>query len=96
MAIFKVSRRTIYNWLDAWDAHGLPGLYNRPGRGRKATFTPAQQAQIRLWAQAHPKQLKQVLDQVKEQWGIKVSIKTIKRVLKALRMSWHRFRKVEI
>ncbi len=31
MAIFKVSRNTIYNWLNNWEANGLVGLYNREG-----------------------------------------------------------------
>ena len=61
ITIFKVSRKTLYNWLEAWDKRGFPGLYNRPGRGRKGTFTSDQKEQIRNWAQAHPKQLKQVL-----------------------------------
>ncbi len=31
IAIFKVSRNTIYNWLNNWDSSGLVGLYNREG-----------------------------------------------------------------
>ncbi len=91
--IFQVSRKTLYNWFNAWEDQGLVGLYDQPGRGRKATFTPEQQEQIRQWAQQHPQQLKQVLQKVKEQWDIEVSAKTIKRVLKAMRMSWHRLRR---
>ena len=93
MTVFQVSRKTLYKWLKAWNMRGFPGLYRRPGQGRKATFTAAQQAQIRQWAQAHPKQLKQVLNKIDEQWGVSVSLKTLKRVLKALRLSWHRFRR---
>jgi len=92
--VFQVSRKTLYKWLEAWNVRGFPGLYRRPGQGRKATFTAEQQAQIRRWTQEHPKQLKQVLNKIREQWGVTVSIKTIKRVLKALRLSWHRFRRV--
>lgn len=91
--IFQVSRKTLYNWFNAWEDRGLVGLYNQPGRGRKATFTLEQQQQIRLWVQQHPQQLKQVLQKVKAEWNISVSSKTIKRLLKALKMSWHRFRR---
>lgn len=35
MEILKVSRNTIYNWLNNWDNHGVVGLYNRSGQGRK-------------------------------------------------------------
>ncbi|MGH2415213.1 MAG: IS630 family transposase [Microcystaceae cyanobacterium] len=91
--IFQVSRKTLYNWFNAWEDRGLVGLYNQPGRGRKATFTPEQQQQIRAWAQQHPQQLKQVLQKVQEQWDICVSRKTLQRVLKAMQMSWHRLRR---
>ncbi|MGB7414039.1 MAG: IS630 family transposase [Thermosynechococcaceae cyanobacterium] len=92
--IFQVTRKTLYNWFEAWDTLGLVGLYNRPGRGRKPTFTPEQKDQIQQWVQAHPRQLKSVLSKIKEQWGITVSPQTIKRIIKSMHMSWHRFRRV--
>lgn len=94
MEIFLVSRKTIYNWLNAWETQGVVGLYNRSGRGRKPTFNREQIEQIRAWTQQYPRQLKQVVHKVQQQWDITVSTKTIKRVLKALRMSWHRYRRV--
>ena len=39
-----------------------------------------------------PKQLKHVVQKIKETWGIKISTKTIKRILKKFNMSWHRMR----
>lgn len=92
--IFGVSRKTLYNWFNSWEAQGFVGLYNRPGRGRKGTFNSEQIEQIRNWTQQHPRQLKQVVGKVQEEWGISISAKTIKRVLKTVRMSWHRFRRV--
>jgi hypothetical protein len=32
----------VYGWLDRYLAYGLCGLYIRPGRGRKAAFSPPQ------------------------------------------------------
>ena len=94
MEIFSVSRKTLYNWLNNWEAQGIVGLYNRPGRGRKSTFNGEQSEQIRAWVKQQPRQLKQVVQKIKEEWGITTSTQTIKRVLKAVRMSWHRFRRV--
>lgn len=94
MQIFSVSRKTLYNWFSNWEAQGVLGLYNQPGRGRKSTFNSEQMEQIRLWVQHSPRQLKQVVQKVQEEWGISVSTKTIKRVLKAMRLSWHRLRRV--
>ncbi len=86
MEIFLVSRKTLYNWFDSWEAQGVVGLYNRPGRGRKATFSPEQIEQIRVWVQQSPRQLKQVVQKVQENWDISISTKTIQRVLKAMGM----------
>ena len=67
MDICGVSRKTIYNWFNSWETSGLVGLYNRPGRGRKATFSLEQRQQIRDWAQQSPRQLKQVMEKVEVQ-----------------------------
>lgn len=90
---FQVSRKTIYNWINAWSASRLLGLYNQPGRGRKTTFTPDQKEQIKQWALDSPKNLKQVLAQIKKEWGITVSIDTVKRILKAGFMTWRRLKR---
>ena len=93
MDIFRVSRKTIHNWFVAWETQKLVGLYDRPGRGRKATFSADQREQIRQWVKQHPKQLQPVLDQIETQWKIRVSKDTLKRVLKGLAMSWRRMRR---
>jgi transposase len=93
LEIFPVSRKTLYNWFESWDSDSVVGLYNRPGRGRKATFDSEQRNQIQAWVKAHPRQLKTVLEKIKAEWDITVSTQTVKRVLKALKMSWHRFRR---
>jgi transposase len=93
MKIFQVSYKTIYNWFDRWESEGMVGLYNKPGRGSKPTFNSPQKEKIREWALQEPRQLKQVVQKVKEEWGIEISTKTIKRILKALSMTWHRMRR---
>jgi transposase len=93
MTIFQVSYKTIYNWFNRWELEGMVGLYNKPGRGCKPTFNAVQKERIREWAQQQPRQLKQVAQKIKEEWGITISTKTIKRILKTLLMSWHRMRR---
>ena len=82
MKIFKVSYKTMYNWLNRWEYEGMVGLYNKPGRGRKETFNYAQSAQIRDWVKLQPKQLKQVVQKIKKEWSINISTATIKRIIK--------------
>ncbi len=94
MEIFKVSRNTIYNWLNNWESLGLVGLYNREGRGRKKIFEKNQQKTIKDWAKETPKNLGIVQDKIAQEWGIKTSKDTIKRVLKCLVMKGQRIRKL--
>lgn len=93
MNIFRISYKTLYNWFNRWELEGMIGLYNKPGRGAKALFNSSQKAQIKEWAKQEPRQLKKVSQKVQEAWGISASIKTIQRILKMLKMSWHRMRK---
>ncbi|BDA75856.1 hypothetical protein CAL7716_100220 (plasmid) [Calothrix sp. PCC 7716] len=65
----------------------MVGLYNKPGRGSKRTFTYEQEEIIIEWVNQEPRQLKKVLQKVKEEWGIEVSTKTIKRIIKDFYMS---------
>jgi transposase len=91
--IFQVSRRTIYNWMNDWEDDRLLGLYNRTGRGRKPIFNELQELQIKEWVKSSPKNLKKVLSQIEELWGITVSKDTIKRILKNFELTWRRFKR---
>ena len=93
MNIFRISYKTLYNWFNRWKLEAIIGLYNKPGRGAKALFNSLQKAQIKEWAKQEPRQLKNVSQKVQEARGISPSIKTIQRILKMLKMSWHRMRK---
>ena len=78
MKIFKISYQTIYNWINRWESSGIVGLYNKPGRGKKRIFSPEQESKIRECALQKPKQLKKVLQKVKEEWEIEVNMKQLK------------------
>ena len=39
--MIATTRRTIYNWHDAWLAEGIEGLARKPGSGRRPKATPA-------------------------------------------------------
>ncbi len=75
--IFKVSRNTIYNWLNNWESLGLVGLYNREGRGRKKLFNPFQQEMIKAWVKETPKKLTIVQEKIQKEWDIVASKDTI-------------------
>ena len=77
MEIFRVSRNTIYNWLNNWESLGLVGLYNREGRGRKKLFKPLQQEMIKVWVKETPKNLRIVQEKIQKEWDIVASKDTI-------------------
>jgi transposase len=87
MEIFNISYKTVYNWLNRWESDGVIGLYNKPGRGRKRKVNSQQEEQIRGWTREEPRQLKKVVQKVKENWKIDISTDIIKRILKSLSMS---------
>ena len=84
--IFGVSRKTIYNWFTRWEDEGLLGLYNNKGRGRKAKFTPSQKEKIKQWVKEEPKSLNKVLQRIEHKWNIQASKKTIKRIIKKVKL----------
>jgi len=92
--IFLISEKTLYNWFNAWNARGFAGLYDRPGRGRNPKLKDTQKAQVQEWAKASPRNLKPVLEKIKASWDITISPDTLKRILKTLKMTWRRMRRV--
>jgi transposase len=93
MTVFRVSRKTLHNWLTSWEEEKLVGLYDRAGRGRKPKLKEEQKEQIREWVKAEPKNLKKILGQVEKEWNISISKDTVKRVLKEFAMRWKRLKR---
>lgn len=91
--IFHVDRITIYHWFNAWEQRGLPGLYDRKGKGRLPLFNADQKDQIRQWITMFPKNLSKIRALIQEEFALDVSKQTIKRVLKAFQFRWKRIRK---
>lgn len=92
-SIFKVSRLTVTNWFNDWDKFALVGLYDRQGRGRKPKLDIDRQQQVKDWVKANPKNLNLVQNKIEEEWNIRVSKDTIRRILFLLNMTWRRIRK---
>lgn len=51
-----LSRMRVYDWINRFNADGLPGLEEREGRGRKEAYTPAQRRRIVETVCRKPKQ----------------------------------------
>lgn len=91
--IFGKTPKTIYTWLNLWEAYRFAGLYDMKGRGRNPKLNVSQQAQVKQWAREFPKNLKKSVALVKDKFGVSVSQRTVMRILRAFGFSWRRIRK---
>lgn len=92
-SIFRVNRKTIYNWLTRWEDQQIKGIYNQKGRGRKPKLNQSQKQQVKEWVKSAPKSLKKVQLKRDKEWRINVSKETIKRTIKKLEMKWKRMKR---
>jgi len=88
--IFGKTERTIYTWLSQWESQHFAGLYDEKGRGRKPKLNDDQRQQIKKWSKEFPKNLRKVVALVRETYGVSVSKRTIKRILRSINFSWRR------
>lgn len=91
--LFDLDRDTVSLTLDAWEADGLAGLYDKPKSGRKAIFDSKQQQLIVETIEDSPSQLKGVVPVIEAETGKSASIDTIKRIAKNKGLKWKRVKK---
>jgi transposase len=91
--IFQVDRITIYNWFDHWESRRFAGLYDRAGKGRPPLFNQDQKEQIRDWIKQYPKNLNKSMALIQQEFNVRASKSTIKRVLKSMKLTWRRIRR---
>lgn len=84
---FEVSQITIYGWLDRWEAGGIVGLMNRPGRGRKPILSlqnPAHIESVKTAVKKNAQSIKAMVAELETALDIPMSVDTVKRFLKNL------------
>jgi len=91
--IFQVTRLTISQWLDRWDANGFDSLADKPRPGSPAKLSQSEQAQALDLLRESPHNPSAVLAQIKEVTGKEISRSTLKRMAKKAGLVWKRMRK---
>jgi len=92
-AMLMRSLKTIYNWAKRWQAHGLAGLYDQAGRGRKPVLTAWEREQVCQLVRASPRRIGEHLPAIERQLGKRISRSTLRRTLRGMNLSWKRIRK---
>jgi len=84
---FEVSKITIYGWFDRWNAGGIRGLMDKPGRGRKPILSlqnPTHIEQVRSAVRKNAQSIKAMVAQLETSLETEMSVDTLKRFLKNL------------
>ena len=92
--LFQVSAHSIRLWFQRWENGGIEGLQLKAGRGRKAKLDINQNKHVEIvkkLIENEPKNLLRVTAQIKNDLGIEVSKKTLKRFLKNLNTDGNAF-----
>ena len=83
--LYEVKTRTVYEWFNNWEKAGIEGLIMKPGRGRKPKLKSENTEhveKIKKLVENKPQRLKDVVQEIATDLGIKISKKTLKRFLK--------------
>lgn len=89
---FEINPITIYSWFDRWDAHGIVGLMNRPGRGRKPILSlqnPTHIESVKTAVRKNAQSLKAMVAELEIALEMPMSVDTVKRFLKNLTFATH-------
>ena len=94
--IYQVSRQSVANWFNRFEASGISGLHTAKGRGRPAIVrldNKTEVTRIEELVEKNAQNLKPVLASIQKEFGKKMSKRTLQRILKK-KWIWKRFRKV--
>jgi len=84
---FEVSRITVYAWFNDWEKHGIRGLMNKPGQGRKPILSlqnPQHVSTVKALIGKNPQSVKSVVAELEPQLNVNLHPETLKRFLKNL------------
>jgi len=85
MAIFMVTQRTIYNWLDRWEEGRLEALLDKPRRGTKSRLKvnhPQDRQLVEQALSAYPFSTQQALQEINQQLSKPISPDTLRRFIR--------------
>lgn len=89
---FEVSQITIYSWFDRWEADGICGLIDKPGRGRKPILSlqnPTHIQEVKSAVKKNAQSIKAMVAELETTLETEMSIDTVKRFLKNLVSATH-------
>ncbi len=90
--MYHADRNSVSSWIDAWEQHGIQGVYDQP-RGGRPVKLPEEEKQLALDVLTQfPRRPTLVIKQLMELSGKLISQSTLKRLAKAVKRRWKRVR----
>jgi len=80
--ICKATRKTVSRWIDRLETHKFESLKDAPRSGRPLILPEEHHPEIIALVKAEPRQLKSALSQIEGRFNTKLSVKTLKRIIK--------------
>ena len=87
------SRDTVSSWIDKWEQFGINSLKDKPRSGNPGILTLEEKQLVIEFCQENPRSIPTLIAKLIEKTGKRVSETTIKRILKAAKLTWKRVRK---
>ena len=91
--ICGADRDTISSWIDKWEQFGFEGLADKNRPGGPCILNDSEKQLVIELVKEEPRSIPTIIALVLDITGKSVSECTIKRILKAAKMSWKRIRK---
>lgn len=91
--VCRVCRQSISMWIRDWKEYGIEGLLDKPRSGRPCKLSSEQETQTMEWIEKSPRSLKNVAEQLAQQFSICLHVATLRRFCKKHKLSWKRIRK---
>ncbi|MGM0654704.1 MAG: helix-turn-helix domain-containing protein [Thermodesulfobacteriota bacterium] len=74
--------KTISKWISEWEKHQFESLIDQPRPGRTLLIPEERHEEVIDIVKKNPRQLKSAIAEIEEVFGEKISVKTLKRIIK--------------
>lgn len=80
--ICQATPKTVSKWISEWEKHQFDSLIDKPRPGRNLLIPKDRHDEVIDIAKKNPRQLKSTINKIEEIFGKKISVKTLKRIIK--------------
>jgi transposase len=80
--ICQATPKTVSKWISEWKKHQFDSLIDKPRPGRTPLIPEHRHDEVIDIVKENPKQLKSAISKIEDVFGERISVKTLKRIIK--------------